>query len=185
MRRKITTTRKKRAVSGIRGKKRKTTGTRRRRKVNGTDDIMGMLMKYLALGVGALTGRELNAIVQAAYPTLDPTISGIGQAAIGFLLGKLFPKESFLVDMGDGMAAQGIMVAAVSQVSVLQGMPVNKRLGTYQYGKVGKLSAVAGRVRTLGKINKNALGGNFSAIAGNFSAIAGPRQTNPFHNLIN
>jgi hypothetical protein len=154
--------RKRKKVSGT---KKKSTH-RRKRRVSGikTDGIVDQLMKAAALGGGALLGRELNSmIVSKLDPTLSPAISGGAQAAAGFIIPMLFPNEPILDFIGYGLIAQGLMVAAVSTVPMLQGVP--NKTTSYVFRKVNgaNFNTIAGprnRQRSL------IAGANFNTVAG-------------------
>lgn len=106
------------------GSTRKKTATPRRRKshrrMSGAKDIGGMAMNALALGLGAIGGRELNTIIVKQFPSFSPLMSGLAQAAIGFILPK-FVKSPFVTFLGYGLVSNGIMVSAVS-LGVIQGI---------------------------------------------------------------
>jgi hypothetical protein len=118
---------------------------KRRSKVSGMDTGMNVVMKAALLGAGAITGRELNAALVSMYPTLDPTMSGIGQAAIGILIPMLVPNEPLIEDFGNGMVAQGLMVIAVSQISQLQGVPTSRTINVRRkIGNAPNYNTIAG-----------------------------------------
>lgn len=95
--------------------KRRTTH-RRRRRISGLSgsDLSGIAMKVLGVGTGAIAARELNTIAVKQFPGLSPLLSGVGQVVAGIVLPMVVKNNKFVADMGDGMAANGVMVIAVS-----------------------------------------------------------------------
>lgn len=112
-------------VGGV--KKRST--RRRRSRMSGIggskSDLMTIGMNLLAVGIGAIVAREGNSLVMQSDPTLDPTVSGLAQTGLGAAL-VYFVDEPIVKMVGYGMAANGLMVAAVSNISQLQGAPTSR-----------------------------------------------------------
>jgi hypothetical protein len=112
MRRKLTT--KKKAVGAV-GKIQHTKKRRRRRRMGGIGAIhpTHIIEKVGGMVGGAVAARQLNAIAVKIVPNLSPVVSGIAQAAIGYMLPKYW-KGNLGQAVGNGMITNGGMVAAVS-----------------------------------------------------------------------
>lgn len=161
---------KKRAkVSGV--KKRSTRRSRSKMSgIGGGSDLMSIGMNLLAAGIGAIVAREGNSLVMQSDPTLDPTVSGVAQAALGGAL-VYFVDEPLVKMVGYGMAANGLMVAAVSNISQLQGASTSRIL----YNSTA---------RRMNGANYNTIAGNGYSVsrlgAPQYNTIAGaaPRMLN-------
>jgi hypothetical protein len=147
-RRKVGVARKK-----VSGTKRKTT-TRRRKRVSGIGslDVGGIAMTVVGLGVGAIAARELNTILVKQFPTLTPTMVGLGQIAIGVAL-PMFMKSKLGTDIGNGMVAFGVQVEAVNfgLISGIGAAP--NRSVSY------RLSGAPLNQNVIGYTNQNVIGG--------------------------
>jgi hypothetical protein len=138
-----------RKVGGTRKKSsKKTTHRRKRRRISGVSDAGGMLMKAAGVIAGSIAARELNTLAVGISSSVTPTLSGIGQMAIGYFLPKLV-KSPFVADMGLGMIANGGMVLVVS-TGIISGptdriaFRVNGVSNLPVIGKTGRLPSVNG-----------------------------------------
>lgn len=131
-----------RKVGGPRKKaksKAKTHKGKTRRRISGTGDFSGIMQKAAGLVAGAIAARELNTLVVKMGVQVSPMISGLGQMAAGFILPK-FIKGPWGQNIGDGMVANGGMVAIVS-TGIITG--TNDRMA-YRINGVSNLNVING-----------------------------------------
>lgn len=125
--------------------KRKTSTRRRRRGISGIGsiDIGGLATKIAGLGAGSIAARELNSVLIKEFPTLTPLVSALIQVGGGVILPMLVKNNRWVADMGDGMIANGVMVAAVN-VGIISG--TNPSMMSYRIGNAngGRLNVIAG-----------------------------------------
>jgi hypothetical protein len=146
---------------------------RRRRRVSGTKtDIMGMAEQAGGLILGSVGARELNTIAIKMFPTLTPTMSGLAQMAIGFVLPKMV-KGAFFQAVGNGMVANGGMVLVVS-TGIINGpndrlaYRINGTSNLKVIGKTGNLHVVAG-TSNLPVVGNTRIGANNTNVRRRFS----------------
>lgn len=154
---------------------RRATTTRRRRRISGIGsvDAGGILMKAVALGAGAIAGRELDKLIRKFGLSLSPTIYNLIMIGVGAFLPKMVKGNKFVADMADGVMANAVMMSMVS-LGVINGIGNNPDMVSYRINGPGG----GGRLRTIaggGNLSAIAGGGNLSAIAGN--AIPGDTRT--------
>jgi len=140
------------------------TTRRRRRRISGIGgvDATGILMKAVALGAGAIAGRELDKIIKKMGLSISPTIYNIVLIGVGAFLPKMLKGNKFVADMADGVMANAVMQSMIS-LGVINGIGAAPNMVSYRInGNSPRLRTIAG-------------GANLSAIAGgaNLSAIAG------------
>lgn len=116
--------------------------THRRRRISGAGDVSGMAQKAGGLVLGAVAARELNTLAVKMLPSLSPLMSGVLQMAVGFVLPK-FVKGAFFQNLGDGMVANGGMVAIVS-TGVITG---EGNMMAYKLNGTSRLNVVNGTAR--------------------------------------
>jgi hypothetical protein len=145
-------------VSGVKHKTH-----RRRRRVSGMGDISGMAEKAGGLVIGAVAARELNTLA-SKFVTLSPLMSGVLQMAVGLALPK-FVKGAFFQNMGDGMIANGGMVAIVA-TGVITGNG-GGRYGAYQISGTANLPVINGTA------NLPVINGSPTRIANSFAPQGG------------
>lgn len=133
------TVKKKAKVSGTKAKPRKRV-SHRTGKINGIGDIGGIAKKVAGLGVGAIAARELSTLIQKTGIVQSPMIIGAIQVGVGILLPMLVKGNSFVEDMGDGAAAFGVQVLAVS-TGIITGP--NDRV-SYRINGPGNFNVIAG-----------------------------------------
>ena len=161
------------------GKKVGAVKRRRRRRIGAMDDMGKSLEQYLAVGIGAVVGREIAVMAGNMFPSLqaNPLVFGLGEMAVAYVIPK-FVKGPFMANAALGMAGNGFVTAVVA-TGIITGVNDGPNRGgaqrAYQIGGTANLPMVNG-VSNLPVVN----GVNRIMSMPTPSAVGASRRYSPF-----